>query len=71
MTEYDRIMENAAVMPEYHGTTTVDVVEKILDRCNGQFFCNGQLREFVFTPITKSRYKFHTEDWYAKTYSKN
>ena len=71
MQEYQRIMHNACAMPGYNGTTTSDVVDKILDACNGQVFCNGQLREFVFTPVTAKHFKFHTEDWYARTYGKN
>jgi hypothetical protein len=71
MEEYKRIMHNAAVMPGYNGTTTAAVVDKILDICGGQIFCNGALRDFVFTPITKNHYRFHTEDWYEKTYGRN
>lgn len=70
MQEYQRIMHNAAVMPGYHGVVTSDVVDQILDACGGQIFCQGSLRDFVFTPITPTSFKFHTEDWYAKTYGR-
>ena len=33
MSEYQRIMHNAAVMPGYNGVTSVDVVDKFLDDC--------------------------------------
>ena len=71
MKEYQRIMHNAASMPGYHGTTTADVVDQILDACGGQVICNGSIREFVFTPITQKSFSFKTEDWYAKTYGRN
>lgn len=66
--EVDRIIHNSAKMPMYNGTTSASNVDKILDITGGQIFCNGSLRQFVFTPITANTFSFKTEDWYAKTY---
>ena len=68
MTEAVRIINCAAKMPIFHGSTTADVVDGILASCGGQIICNGHLREFVFTRITEKSFTFKTEDWYEKTH---
>jgi hypothetical protein len=56
-----RIARNIAVMPGYHGTLTAKEVDEFCDRFSTQHFCNGHLRQIVFTPITANTFKFHTE----------
>ena len=63
MKEAIMIMNNAAKIPLYHGSTIVNVVDEIMDSCGGQILCNGQLREFVFTRITDKSFKFKTENY--------
>ncbi len=58
-----RIANNIAAMPSYHGTMTAKEVDEFLERFSTQQFCNGHLRQIVFTPITKNTFKFHTEPW--------
>ena len=65
MSESGRIINNSCRMAIYHGTTTADVVDEILDKTGGQVMCGGYLREFVFTPITKKTFKFKTQGWYG------
>jgi hypothetical protein len=62
MNEATRIMQNASVMPGYHGTASVDVVNELNDRFDTQtIICNGHLRRMVFKRITGKHYEFHTE----------
>lgn len=56
-----RIARNIAVMPGYHGTMSAIEVDEFCDRFSTQQFCNGNLRQIVFTPITANTFKFHTE----------
>ena len=60
MNEATRIVRNAAVMPGFNTTTSVDVVNEILDRFGDSTFCNGELRKLVFSKITDKYYSFHT-----------
>lgn len=62
MTEnVTRIAQNIAVMSGYHGTMTAEEVDEFCERFNTKQFCNGYLRQIVFTPITTNTFKFHTE----------
>lgn len=69
--EANRIMRASCRVPLWHGSTTADVVDEILKSCGGQVICNGRLRNFVFTPITKNSFLFKTENWYEKVHGKN
>ena len=70
MEEAQRIITGAAQMPAYHGSTTIDVVDRIMEICGGQVMCCGHLREFEFEKVTNKSFKFKTVDWYDKTYPK-
>jgi hypothetical protein len=59
--EASRIVRNMTQMAEYHGTTSVDVVDEILSRFSNPIFCWGQARNMVFTPITTRHMAFKTE----------
>ena len=62
MDEASRIMQNASVMPGYHGTASAKVVDEMNDRFDTQnIICNGSLRRMVFKKITDKHYAFHTE----------
>jgi len=61
MNEAERILNNMARMPGYHGTTTKDVVDEMCERFSLAVFCNGHLRNIVFTPITDKSFSFKTE----------
>ena len=63
MREAVRIMNGAASLPAFHGSTTSDVVDEILDVCEGFVLCRGVLREFVFTKITERSFTFKTKGW--------
>ena len=57
-----RIARNLSVMPGYHGTVTAKEVDEFCERFSTQQFCNGYLRQIVFTQITGNTFKFHTEE---------
>ena len=59
--EAKRLLDGMARMPGYHGTTTLDVVDYFCENWSMTVFCNGQLRNIVFTPITQKSFSFKTE----------
>jgi len=61
MDEASRIAHNMCMMPGYHGTTTTEVVDEFCDRFGNWVFCNGYIRDVIFTPITKNTVAFRTE----------
>ena len=60
MEEAERILSCCAVVPIWHGSTTVEVVDKIMDICGGEVLCNGRLRKFEFKQITPKTFSFKT-----------
>jgi len=58
MSEARRIVGNMCRMPDYHGTTTADVVDEICENTGTFIFCNGRGRNIVFTPITQKSFAF-------------
>jgi len=60
--EASRILGNMARVAGYHGTTTVDVVDYMCANYSMTVFCNGCLRNIIFTPITSKSFSFRTED---------
>jgi hypothetical protein len=64
--EANRIMNNCARIPGWHGTISKQIVNEILESCGGEIMCNGHLREFEFTTITPDMYSFKTVNWYDK-----
>ena len=59
--EASRILGNMARMAGYHGTTTSDVVDYMCENYSMTVFCNGLLRNIVFTPMTSRNFSFKTE----------
>ena len=55
-----RIAGNISVMPGYHGTMTAKEVDEYCIRFSNPSFCNGSMRQVIFTPITKNVFKFHS-----------
>jgi hypothetical protein len=60
--EASRILGNMSRGAGYHGTTTADVVDYMCQNYSMTVFCNGYLRNIVFTPITQKSFSFKTED---------
>ena len=60
-TEAIRILGNMSSMAAYHGTTTADVVDYFCENWSMTVFCNGYLRNVIFTPITPRHFSFKTE----------
>ena len=61
LTEARRLLNNMSSMSAYHGTTTADVVDYMCENYSMTVFCNGQLRNILFTPITTKNFSFRTE----------
>jgi DeoR/GlpR family transcriptional regulator of sugar metabolism len=59
--EASRLLGNMSSMAGYHGTTTADVVDYMAEKYSMTVFCNGLLRNIVFTPITSKTFSFKTE----------
>ena len=59
--EAKRILDNMARVAGYHGTTTKEVVDYFCENWSMTVFCNGQLRNIIFTPITANHFAFKTE----------
>ena len=60
-SEARRILGNMSRMAGYHGTTTADVVDFMGENYSMTVFCNGLLRNIVFTQITAKSFAFKTE----------
>ena len=61
INEASRILGNMSQMAGYHGTTTVEVVDYMVENYSMTVFCWGVLRNIIFTPITGKNYSFKTE----------
>lgn len=59
--EARRILNNMASVAGYHGTTTSDVVDYFAENWSMTVFCNGQLRNIIFKPVTAKTFAFNTE----------
>lgn len=59
--EAKRLLDGMARMSAYHGTTTIDVADYFCENWSMTVFCNGQLRNIIFTPITAKNFSFKTE----------
>lgn len=59
--EASRILRNMSCMAGYHGTTSADVVDYMCENYSLTVFCNGYLRNVVFTHITARNFAFKTE----------
>ena len=59
--EASRILVNMSQVAGYHGTTTADVVDFMCENYSMTVFCNGLLRNIIFTPITAKSFAFKTE----------
>lgn len=59
--EAHRILSNMSSMAGYHGTTSAEVVDYMCENYSLTVFCNGYLRNVVFTPITTRNFAFKTE----------
>ena len=60
-SEASRLLRNMSSMAGYHGTTTAAVVDYMCENYSMTIFCNGLLRNIVFTPITTKNFSFKTE----------
>lgn len=58
--EARRLLDGMSRIAAYHGTTTVDVVDYMCENYSMTVFCNGQLRNIVFTPVTAKNFSFKT-----------
>lgn len=58
--EADRIVGNMCRVPGFNGTTTPEIVDEIFLNFSNPIYCNGYLRDMVFTPITKNTIAFKT-----------
>ena len=63
-----RALHNHAVMPIWTSHLTATEVEELIDAVGSWVFCCGHIRDFVFTPLTTTRYKVTTKrrDYDAK-----
>lgn len=59
--EVSRVMRFLAGMPSAESTLTETQVNYWLDNYSLTLFCNGELRQVIFTSITSTRYKVHTK----------
>ncbi len=59
--EASRLLGNMARIAGYHGTASAAVVDYMCENFSMTVFCNGYLRNIVFTPITKNHFSFKTE----------
>lgn len=59
--EASRLLGNMSGMAGYHGTCSAAVVDYIAENYSMTVFCNGYLRNIIFTPITQKHYSFKTE----------
>lgn len=59
--EVSRAMRFLAGMKSAETTLTEMQVNYWLDNHSSTLFCNGELRQVIFTPITSTRYKVHTK----------
>ena len=60
-TEASRLLGNMSIMADYHGTCSAAVAEHIVENYSMTVFCNGLLRNIVFTPCIRNHYSFKTE----------
>ena len=59
--EASRLLRNMSSMAGYHGTCSTAVADYMVENFSMTVFCNGLLRNIVFTPVTKNHYSFKTE----------
>ena len=59
--EAKRLLDGMARMPGYHGTCSKAVVDYFAENWSMTVFCNGDLRNIIFTPITDRNFSFKTE----------
>jgi hypothetical protein len=59
--EASRLLGNMSSMAGYHGTCSAAVADYIAENYSMTVFCNGCLRNIIFTPATKNFYSFKTE----------
>ena len=59
--EASRLLGNMASMAGYHGTCSAAVADYFAENYSMTVFCNGYLRNVIFTPATKNIYSFKTE----------
>jgi len=59
--EASRLLNNMSSMAGYHGTCSAAVADYIAENYSMTVFCNGCLRNIIFTPITQKHYSFKTE----------
>jgi len=59
--EARQILGNMSGMAGYHGSCSAAVVDYMVENYSMTVFCNGYLRNIVFTPITHKNYSFKTE----------
>jgi hypothetical protein len=59
--EASRLLGNMSGMANYHGTCSAAVADYIAENYSMTVFCNGYLRNIIFTPATQNHYIFKTE----------
>lgn len=59
--EANRLLGNMSNVAGYHGTCSAAVADFIMENYSMTVFCNGLLRNIVFTPISQKNFSFKTE----------
>lgn len=57
----NRALNNFSSVPIWIAYLSQDEVNELIDCVGDWVFCNGRIREFVFTPLTKDRIKVTTK----------
>ena len=58
--EASRLLGNMSSMADYHGACSAAVADYMAENYSMTVFCNGLLRNIIFTPITRNQYSFKT-----------
>lgn len=61
-SEASRLLRNMSVSAGWHGTCSAAVADYIAENYSMTVFCNGYLRNIIFTPATRNYYSFRTEE---------
>lgn len=59
--EASRLLGNMSSMAGWHGTCSAELADYIAENYSMTVFCNGYLRNIIFTPATRNHYNFKTE----------
>jgi hypothetical protein len=60
--EASRLLRCMSSMAGFHGTCSAAVADYMAENYSMTVFCNGYLRNIIFTPATRNYYSFRTEE---------